>query len=330
MSKKIRLTVGGFNTCALSVFQESFFAEASNDAVLGAYWARMGVGACGWACSSAREENFIGIAFRDWWEHLEVLDWCRLGWAFDGGNTFSTIVFTEESLFASASRFADTWAQGVGVFAGTIATFALTEFFVFLALLDWWEHHECFRLNLSFAFTSGNAFSGFITEMTFNAGASSDADAWAQGIGVLARSIASFALTVFFIITTHLGCHGHGFGSWHAASFRMNADTIFVFQESGFAKATDDAIAGADRARMRIGASGWAGGSAGEENFVFFALREFRWISEELHSWGIALGRWYADATSIAQMTFITKASEDALFGANWARVWIGAGGGAS
>jgi len=289
----------------------------------------MGIGACGWACSSAWIEKFIGVAFRDWRKHLEVLDWVGLGWAFEFGNAFSTVVFSEKSLLASASGFADTWAQGVGFRAGTIATFALTEFFVLLALLDWWEHHERFRLNLSWAFKFGNAFSGVITEMTFFAGAARNADTWAQGVGVLAASIASFALTVFFIITTYLGCHGRGFGGWHAASFRMNAYTIFVFQESGFAEATDDAVAGADRARMRISASGWAGGSAGEENFVFFALREFWWVSEELHSWGIALVGWHTGATGIAQMTFIAEASDDALFGANWARVWVSAGGGA-
>ena len=270
--KNIRLAVGGFNTDALSIFQESFLAEASNDAVLGAYWARMGVGACGWACSSARMKNFISVAFRDWWKHLEILDRVGLRWAFDGGDAFTTVVFSEKSLLASASGFANTWAQGVGVLAGTIATFALTEFFVFLALVNWWEHHQRFRLNF-WAFNLSNAFSGVITEMTFFAGAARDADTWAQGIWFLAGSIASFALTVFFIITANFGCHGRGFGSWHAASFRMDADTIFVFQESGFAETTDDAVLGADRARVRVGASGWASGSAGEENFVFFALR---------------------------------------------------------
>lgn len=329
MSKNIRLAVGGFNTDAISVFQESFVAEASNDAVLGAYWAGMWVGACGWACSSARLENFISIAFRDWWKHLEVLDRVGLWWAFDGSNAFSAVVFAEESLFASASGFADTWAQWVGVFAGTIATFALTVFFVFLALFHWWEHHERFRLNLSGAFTSGNAFTGIISEMAFFAGATRNADTWAQWVGFLARSIASFALTVFFIIAAHLGCHGGSFGSWHAASFRMDAHTVFVFQESGFAEATDNALHSADR-WVWFGTGGRAGGSACEEHFVFFALRQFRWVSEELHGWGIALVGWRAGSTSIAQMTFFAEASDDALSGANWARVWVSAGRGAS
>jgi len=159
LKKEIRLTVGGFNTFALSIFQESFFASASDDAVLCADRARMGIGACGWACSSARQENFVGFAFRDWWEHHERLNLSR---AFAGLNAFSGII-SEHSLFASASWFADTRAQGVGIFARTIATFALTEFFIFLAWLDRWEHNERFWLDLSSAFTGLNAFTSVIT-----------------------------------------------------------------------------------------------------------------------------------------------------------------------
>jgi len=314
----------------LSVLQESFLAKASDDAIASADRARMWVGACGWACSSARQENFIGIAFRDWWKHHERF-WLSFWRACAGFNALISII-SEESFHASASRFADTWAQWIGVLAGAITTFALTEFFILLALLDRWEHHEGFWFRLGRAFAGGNAFSIFIfSEGTFFASAARNADTWAQGVGVFARSIASFALTVFFIFTTHLSCHGHGFGSWHAASFRMNAHAVFIFQESGFAKATDDAIASADRARVRVGARGRASGSTSEENFVFFALRNFWWISEELHSFGgIALFGFDADTASISQKTFFAEASDNALFGANWAWIWVGAGRGAS
>jgi hypothetical protein len=183
-------------------------------------------------------------------------------------------------------------------------------------------------LNLSRAFAGLNAFAGIVTEMTFFARAAGNADTWADGVRVLARAIASFALTVFFIVAAHWGLHGHGFGSRHAASFRMNADAIFVFQESGFAEATDDAIASADRARVWIGAGGWASGSTSEEHFVFFALRKFRWISEKLHGFvGIAFGGRHANATGVSQMTFFAEASDDAVLGTNWARIGIGAGG---
>lgn len=307
----------------MSVLQKSFLASASDDAITSTDRARMGIGACGWARSSASQENFVGIAFRDWWQHHERF-W--FGDTFAGFNAFASIR-SEESLFACASGFADTWAQWVGIFASAITAFALTVFFIFFAFLDRWEHLERFRLNLSRAFAGFNAFSIIITEMTFFACAAGNADTWAQGVGIFARSIASFALTEFFILATYRSSDGHSFGGRHAASFRMNAHAVFVFQESGFAEATDDAIASADRARMRVGACGRASGTATEENFVFFALRQFWWISEELHGWGIAFGRWHAHATSIAQMTFITKASDDAVLGANRARVRIGAGG---
>jgi hypothetical protein len=327
--QKIRLTVGGFNTNALSIFQESFLAKASDDAIASADRARMWVGACGWACSSACQENFVGIAFGHWWKHHERFR-LDLGRAIAGFNAF-TGIRSEESLFASASSFADTWAQWIGVFARAIATFALTVFFVDVAGGIRGEHHDVIdRVNLGRAFEDGNAFSTSVfTEMTFFASAAGDADTWADGVGFLARSIASFALTEFFVLTAHfLVLHGHDFGGRHAAIFRLNADAVFVFQEPGFAEATDDAIAGAFGARVRVGARGRAGGSTTEEDFVFFALRNLWWKSEELHVFsGTAFGGWHADATTISQMTFVAEASDDAVLGANWAWMGIGAGG---
>jgi len=122
----------------------------------------MGIGACGRARSSAGQENFgEDFAFRG--EHLER-SW--FGRAFAGFNTFAGIR-SEESGFASASWFADTGAQRIRVLAHSIATFALTEFFVGFAFLDRWEHHERFGLNLGRAFAGFNAFSIIVTEMTF-------------------------------------------------------------------------------------------------------------------------------------------------------------------
>jgi hypothetical protein len=43
-----------------------------------------------------------------------------------------------------------------------------------------------------------------------------------------------------------------------------------------------------------------------------------------------AVGGWYADALSILQESFLAEASDDAVAGANWARMRVGAGGGAS
>jgi len=148
----------------------------------------MGVGACGRARSSAGQENFgKDFAFRG--EHLER-SW--FGRAFAGFNTFSGIR-SEESGFASASRFADTGAQGIGVLARSIATFALTEFFVGFARFS----HD--GLNLSDAFAGFDTFSSIRSEESGFASASRFADTWAQWIGILARSIASFALTELFV-----------------------------------------------------------------------------------------------------------------------------------
>jgi len=61
--------------------------------------------------------------------------------AFAGLNAFAGII-TEKALFTGTARNADTWADRVRVLAGSIASFALTVFFAFLALLDRWEHHE--------------------------------------------------------------------------------------------------------------------------------------------------------------------------------------------
>jgi len=54
-----------------------------------------------------------------------------------------------------------------------------------------------------------------------------------------------------------------------------DANALGVFQESFLAEATDDAVLGADRARVRVGARGRAGGAAGVEDFVFTAF--FDW-----------------------------------------------------
>jgi hypothetical protein len=290
----------------------------------------MWVGACGWACSSARQENFVGIAFRHRWEHHERfgLDFLR---AFAGVDAFTSGI-TKVSFHASASGFADSWAQWIGILARTIATFALTIFFVGIAGGNRWENQKRFWLSLRRAFAGHNAFSVIVfSEISFFASAARNADTWAHGVGSFAGAVASFALTVFFVFTTHLGLDGHGFDGWHAASFRMNAVAVFfVSQKSRFAKATDDAIASAWFIfGMRVVAGGRASGSASHEHLVFFALRNLWWISEELHGFlGIALDGWHAHATSIPQMTFIAEASDDALFGAN--RAWIGIGAGGS
>lgn len=97
--------------------------------------------------------------------------------------------------------------------------------------------------------------------MTLFASATRNADTWANRVRVFAGSIASFALTVFFTVATHLWLDGHGFDGWHAASFRTDADAVFIFQKSGFAEATDDTLEGTHGGWLRIGAIWYASGS---------------------------------------------------------------------
>jgi hypothetical protein len=71
------VAIGGSYADALSIFQVAIFAEATDDAVASANWARMGVGAGGWASGTASVEHFVFTAFWDRWEHHERL-WSNL------------------------------------------------------------------------------------------------------------------------------------------------------------------------------------------------------------------------------------------------------------
>jgi len=255
----------------------------------------------------------------------------RLGYDLSGAfaslDAFA-VVRSEMSLFACATGLADAWAQWIWVLAGAIATFALTEFFVLFAFGDRGRHNDRQRFDLGRAFAGHNAETVFRSEMSFLASATRNADAWAQWIGVLARSIATFALTEFFVVSALLSLNGHSIFGFDAAVFRLNAHALVVFQETRFAKAADDAVASADRARVRVGARGWASGSASEENFVIFALGNFWWESDHLDGFGrFAFARLNADSLFVLQITFLAKASDDAVLGAHWSWVGVGACG---
>jgi len=198
------------------------------------------------------------------------------------------------------------------------------EQLVFTAFRDWWEHHERFWLWDRRAFAGHNAFAGLRSDVSLFAGAALDADAWADGVGVLARAIASFALTEFLVVSAHLWWHRHGFFGWDAAVLRSGADALFVLQVAGLAEASDHAVLRAGGAGVGLGAGGRAGGAAGQEHFVFFALRHFRWIGEEhvtrfLHGESvvsaIAIAFGNAFAFGVLQEPFLTETAHDALHG---------------
>jgi len=316
--------VGSSHADAVSVFQVSFLAEAADDALSSADRARLGVSAGGWAGGTARVEDFVFTAFRDWWEHHERRHWWdRVDLRALEGHDAASIVGTDVSLFAGATRFADAWAGWVRGLAGSIATFALTVFFVVAAHFSRWQQHFLGAL-------AGQNAATIFADVSFFAGAALDADEGAHWVGVLAGSVAAFALAEFFIFTAHLRWQRHGFGSWHTAEFRVNALAFFVFQVAGFAEAADHALKRAYLAGMGVGAGWGAGGTARHEDFVFFALRNFWWVGEEHGCFGgFALAGFNAQAVGISQVSLLAKASNDAVLCADGAGMGFGAGRGA-
>lgn len=162
--------------------------------------------------------------------------------------------------------------------------------------------------------------------MSFFAGAAGHADEGTDYDGLLASTIAAFALTVFFVVAADLWRQCQGLGGGDTAANRRNAHAAFVFQVAGFAEASDDALKRADRARMGIGAGRGAGGTARHEDFVFFALRDLWWVGEEHGGLsGLALVGRHAKAASVSQMSFLAEASDNAVLGADRAGVGVGA-----
>jgi hypothetical protein len=322
--------VGSWHADALGVLQESFLAEASDDAVLGADRAGMGVGTGRWAGGSACTEDFIGAALRDWWQHHERggWDWVDLR-ALLSHDALAVGAGAEVSLLAGAAWDADTRAERVGVGAGAVAAFALTEFLVLAANLGW-QRHDRNGWHWGALLSQDALAVGAIAEVTFLAGAAGDADTRADGVGVVAGAVAALALTEFLVLAAHLGWHRHGFGSRNAAGFRWHAHAVFVFQVAGLAEAADHALHGAHRAGMWVGAGRGAGGSARHENFVLFALRDLRRVGEERGGLrGFALVGWHAEAEFGSQVTWLAEASDDAVLGADRAGMGVGAGRGA-
>jgi len=258
----------------LGIFQVSFLAKAADDAVPGADRARVRVGASGWAGGAAGTEDFVFTALFDWWQHHKGgrrrVDWVYLG-ALDSLD--AAAVFADVILLAGAARDAYEWAGNESVFASSIAAFAFAVFLVIAALLLVWRHHSCHRGHMGGAFAGQDALA-VIANVSLFAGAARAADEGADHIGILASAIASLACTVFFIWEAELTRQQHGFDGG-AAAYRRNAHALLVFQVAGFAKASDDAVPGADWAGMRIGACRRAGGAAGLEFLVQTALGVF-------------------------------------------------------
>jgi hypothetical protein len=327
---RFRSAVGGSHADTVFVFQVAGFAEASDDAVLGADGAGMGVGAGRRASRAAGVEFLVFTALLDWGQHHE-----RHWRAFLSNDAAAVGTIAEVSWLAGAAGFADAWAERVGIIAGAIAALALTEFFVVAARFGWvqsdergWRHW----VDLGALLSHDAAAIGSSAEVSLFAGAAGDADSRADRVGFIAGAVAALALTVFFVIPAHFGWHCHGLGGWDTAGCRRDADAVFVLQVAGFAEASDDALQSAGLGLVRVGAGRGAGGAAWHEKFVFFALRDFRGVGEERRGFGgsFALVGRHAEAARVSQMSLFAEACDDAVLGADWARVGVLAVWGAS
>lgn len=246
----------GFRSHANAVFvlQKAWFAEAANDALLGAHWAWFWVGASWSASGSAGHEEFVFFALSDlWWEGEEC------GWSWSG-------------------------IAGAGLNADALG----------------------------------------VSQVTFLASASGFADAWTDGVWLVASSVASLALAVFFVLTANWGgWQQHGF-DWLSgiAGAGLNADAAGVSQETRFAEAANHAVLGAHWTRVGVFAGGWARGAAGLEFFVVWTLE----LGDLWHDFvtGLAFFREHAFAHVVFQVSLLTETADHALQGAEWARHWVG------
>lgn len=177
-------------------------------------------------------------------------------------------------MLAGAAWDADSRADGVGFCAGAIATFALAVFLVFAADALWW-HGESFG-SWNAALFRWNANALFVLQVSGFAEAANDAlesADWAwMGIGAgrgAGRSaghenLVFLALGDFWWVGeehVHLGS---------LALFGTHANTMGITHVTGFAEASNDALASARFVGgVGVGACGWASGSAGVEFLVF-------------------------------------------------------------
>lgn len=149
------------------------------------------------------------------------------------------------SFLAEASDHAILGADGAWVWVGACgwaSGSARVEDFVIPA--DRWHHHELdqvhFRAHLHF-----HAFATFhVADVAVFACATRYADTWANWVLVVAGAIATFAHTIFFIVTSaNWGFHGWHHGvvwriseehvvDWNLAFFNWDANALFVLQES--------------------------------------------------------------------------------------------------
>lgn len=332
-------TAGGFlailggNANAFIISQKAFLAEAADHALARAPTLVASAGARGRASRAAGFEYFVGRAFRGFGHHGHNGGWyAQMGWhAF-------TVVVAHVALFATASRAAHFVADGQAVGATAVTGAASTEFFVFLALLRGQQHllgRDLIGHDGGRALVGGHTVAVGVSQHAGFAEATDDAvfRAHRARVRVVAGGVASgtarvedfqFAALFFERVDDAGSEDGDGF-----AFAGRNTVAVGVFQESLFAEASDDAVFGADRAGIRVGAGGVAGGTARVEFGVgtafFFDVGDGDRVGVDVAFLG-------ADtfAFGIFQEAFVTETADDALERTNRAGDWLGAGGHAS
>jgi hypothetical protein len=231
------------------------------------------------------------------------------------------------TFLAGAALDADTRADGVGVVAGAVAALALTEFLVLAAHLGWHRHGFGGRNAAAFR---GHAHAVFVFQVAGVAEAADHALHGAHRAGVWvgagrgAGGSARHEKFVFLALRDlrrvgeeRSGLRGFALVGWHA-------QTEFGSQVTWLAEASDDAVLGADRAGMGIGAGRGAGGAAGLEFFVVGALGVFGFHGGFLGS-GLAFLRAHAFTLGVLQESVLTETVHDALEGTEFGWFRIGA-----
>jgi hypothetical protein len=166
-----------WNAHALLILQETWLAEASDDALLSAD-AWMGVGAGGFACRSTRQEQLVVFALRYFGWIGEERDWFG-SIAFSGGHADS-IGISQMSFLAEATDNAILGAEGAWLWVcagGSASRATFQEFFIIGTYREGtvWNLERNFGMGFAITFISTHAFAFLVLHESFLAEATSDA-----------------------------------------------------------------------------------------------------------------------------------------------------------
>lgn len=239
-----------------------------------------------------------------------------------------TLGVSQIALLAEASNDAVLGAHWAWMWISTggwAGSAACVEQLIGWAFGGWWHHHHLDGIGLRACFLWDAQSIRAAAQMPLLACTTGDADTWADGVGIVARSIASFALTEFFILLADLWWQWHGHLGWYTTLFRWYTHAFLVLQETWFAETANHALQSASWAWMGISTRWGARRSARHEYFVLFALCQFWWVSEVDLSHSLALSGWHAHTLGISQMSLLAEASNNAVLGAYWTWMWVGA-----